>query len=85
MGGDDKKLEALWKKQYKLQEFLHPSNFKSYDELKERFKKTVGEDIREQFDEASERTVEDDSTVSQVPAEDMDTLDYFKTLKNKQD
>jgi len=84
-GGDDKKLEALWKKQYKLQEFVSASNFKSYDELKERFKKTVGDDIREQFDEASERTVEDDSTVEQVPSEDMDTLDYFKTLKNKQD
>jgi hypothetical protein len=45
----------------------------------------VGEDIREQFDEAAERTVEDDSTVEQVPSEDMDTLDYFKSLKNKQD
>lgn len=85
MGGDDKKLEALWKKQYKLQEFLHPSNFKSYEELKDRFKKTVGEDIREQFDETTEKTIEDDSVVEQVPSEDMDTLDYFKSLKNKQD
>ena len=84
-GGDDKKLEALWKKQYKLQEFVTPSNFKSYDELKDRFKKTVGEDLREQFDESMAKTVEDDSSVEQVPSEDMDTLDYFKTLKNKQD
>lgn len=85
MGGDDKKLEAVWKKQYALKEFITPTNFKSYEELKDRFKKTVGEDIREQFDETSERTVEDDSTVEQVPSEDMDTLDYFKSLKNKQD
>lgn len=85
MGGDDKKLEAVWKKQYSLKEFVVTSNFKSYEELKERFKKTVGEDIREQFDESSAKTVEDDSTVEQVPSEDMDTLDYFKSLKNKQD
>ena len=32
--GDDAKIESLWKTQYKLQEFLAPSNFKSYDELK---------------------------------------------------
>jgi hypothetical protein len=32
--GEDEKIEALWKSQYKLQEFLDPSNFKSYDELK---------------------------------------------------
>ena len=31
--GDDAKIEALWNSQYKLQEFLAPSNFKSYDEL----------------------------------------------------
>jgi len=32
--GDDAKIEALWKTQYKLQDFLAPSNFKSYEELK---------------------------------------------------
>lgn len=84
-GGDDKKLEVLWKKQYALAEFVNPIGFKAYDEVKERFKKTVGDDIREQFDEANEKTVEDDSTVEQIPSEDTDTLDYFKSLKSKQD
>ena len=32
--GDDAKIEALWKTQYNLSEFVAPSNFKSYDELK---------------------------------------------------
>lgn len=32
--GDDSKIETLWKSQHKLQSFLDPSNFKSYDELK---------------------------------------------------
>jgi hypothetical protein len=33
LGGDDKKLEELWSKQYKLQDFLKPENFKTYEEL----------------------------------------------------
>lgn len=33
LGGDDKKLEGIWSQQHKLQEFLKPENFKSYDEL----------------------------------------------------
>jgi len=36
-GGDDAVLEKLWKQQYPLREFVAPSNFKSYDELKKRF------------------------------------------------
>ena len=33
---DDKKLEAIWKSQHSLQEFLDPKNFKTYDVLKAR-------------------------------------------------
>lgn len=42
LGGDDKKLEELWKKQYKLNEFVSPSNFKSYAELKSRLDQVLG-------------------------------------------
>lgn len=35
-GGDDAKLEALWKKQHSLQAFVAPDQFKSYEELKDR-------------------------------------------------
>jgi len=34
LGGEDAKLEELWKKQYALKEFTAAENFKSYDELK---------------------------------------------------
>lgn len=34
LDGDDEKLEAVYKQLHSLQEFLAPSNFKSYDELK---------------------------------------------------
>ena len=41
---DDEKLEAVWKKEYSLKEFLDPSKFKSYDELKGRLDKVLGLD-----------------------------------------
>lgn len=41
---DDDKLEEVWKKEYSLKEFLDPSKFKSYDELKGRLDKVLGLD-----------------------------------------
>lgn len=39
---DDEKLEQLWNKEYGLQEFVDPKNFKSYDELKEKLYRVLG-------------------------------------------
>lgn len=43
-GGDDKKLEALWKQEHSLKDFLDRKHFKSYDELKRRLDKALGLD-----------------------------------------
>ena len=40
---DDSKLENIWKSEHSLKAFLDPSNFKSYDELKVRLTKVLGE------------------------------------------
>jgi hypothetical protein len=45
-GGDDEKIEKIWKQQYSLAEFVAPENFKSYDELKKRLYEVLGGDIR---------------------------------------
>ena len=45
-GGDDEKIEKIWKQQYSLAEFISPDNFKSYDELKKRLYEVLGGDIR---------------------------------------
>lgn len=42
--GSDEEMEAVWKKCHSLQDFLAPSNFKSYDELKARLHKVLGLD-----------------------------------------
>lgn len=38
---DDDAMEAVWKSQYPLQEFLNAKNFKAYDELKTKFYSTI--------------------------------------------
>jgi|SRR6056300_1563131 len=37
----DEKIDEIWKKQYALKPFLAASNFKSYDELKEKLNKVI--------------------------------------------
>ena len=41
---DDEALEALWKAEHSLQEFLDPSNFKSYNELQTKLNRVLGLD-----------------------------------------
>jgi hypothetical protein len=43
-GGDDTKLEAVYNQLHRLDEFIDPKNFKSYDELRERLNKVLGLD-----------------------------------------
>ena len=39
---DDDAMEAIWKKQYSLAEFIAPDQFKSYDELNTRLGQVLG-------------------------------------------
>ena len=39
---DDDALEAIWKKEYSLEEFIAPDQFKSYDDLKKRLDYVLG-------------------------------------------
>ena len=81
-GGDDKKLEELWKKQYPLKPFIDKSQFKSFDELNARFKKSVGDDIRAQYSES--KSIEDDVEESVVEnVEEKDPLQYFSEMEKE--
>jgi hypothetical protein len=91
--GDDKKLEALWNKLYRLKEFTDPSNFKSYDELKKKVHNVLGANIRDTSSE--DTTVEDDmdepvapkpstkKKSSPEPDDDMDAMSYLEKLANE--
>jgi len=91
LGGDDAKLEELWKTQHSLQAFVAPDQFKTYDELKKKLQDVVGEDIRAtESDFVSQKTAEDvvveDTTSSDsgnTEGEETDALSYFQSLGNE--
>ena len=88
---DDDAMEALWKKQDSLQEFVAADQFKSYDELKKRLGYVLGNNAParqdpEVSDEDSDRGVAEElvtaaTTGKSAPTEDEDdALSYFAKL-----
>jgi len=51
---DDDAMEAIWKKQHSLAEFISPSEFKTYDELKKRMGSVLGTKTSTRIDEEVE-------------------------------
>ena len=96
--GTDDEIEQIWKGQKPLKEFSAPSNFKSYDDLKAKFEKTVygtgKSETADQIDippvsaaveEVSEQVkVDIPSTPVATPsnADEDDTMNYFSKLVN---
>ena len=90
---NDDDIEEVWKKQYSLDDFTAPTNFKSYDELKTRLNMvlagttTVGNVTALMEDEPISATVTLDTkeeptptVTSQATTDDDDTIDYFQKL-----
>ena len=90
---NDDAIEGVWKKQYSLNGFTAPSNFKSYDELKTRLdtvlsgKTTVGnvtDSIKEEpvaAPKVDTKEVSAPIVKTQVEESD-DSMDYFNKLAN---
>ena len=90
---DDDKLEALWKSEHSLAEFLDLKNFKSYAELKTKLYRVLGEGVdTTQADEIEDvapftpnfsAPSEKEAPVVDKPVENQDDdLDYFQKLAN---
>ena len=94
-GSDDDALEALWKKESSLQEFVAADQFKSYDELKKRLGYVLGNKAparqdAESFDEDNDRGSAEElvtaavaaPTVTSTPStqDEDDPLSYFAKL-----
>jgi len=92
LSDDDAVLEGIYKKQYSLQEFLAPTNFKSYDELKKRLDDVlsgtvtasaaamIDEDVVETPQMKSEPAPSMPSTPSPSEEDEDDTMSYFQKL-----
>lgn len=84
----DDELEAIWKKEHSLKDFLDPSNFKTYDELKARLDKVLGLDgsapkPRTTVEQAREtaKTAKVDPVVAAMAGDtDDDDMAYFSKL-----
>ena len=84
---DDDDIETIWNQEHSLTEFLDPSNFKSYAELKARLDKVLG---------VTDTRVEEDFTPAPSPSkvaeskdevpwssddeDDEESLSFFKSL-----
>jgi len=78
--GDDDKLEALWKKEYSLKEFLDPKQFKPYDTLKAKLDKVLGLDGVAPVKTKAEDTILNTAKSAPSLNENDEELDYFRSL-----
>jgi hypothetical protein len=95
MGGDDVALEEVWKMQFKLQDFVGPDNFKTYEELKARLEKVLNVDgdftaqpSSAEYDSPGEaiQSIQQTNDVAEfdsAPPSDGDTMSYFAKLANE--
>jgi len=92
MNGDDERLEGVYNRLYSLSEITDPKNYKSYEELKARLSKVLGEETvmttaeSISLDETVSQPVyksEPEPVVQSAPVnndDDDDTLSYFQKL-----
>ncbi len=64
---DDDAMEAIWKKEYSLNELIAPSEFKTYEELEKRLKYVLGQKTSSQRPMDEEVNDEDDTRGSYSP------------------
>jgi len=76
---DDDAMEAIWKKQYSLTEFVAPDQFKTYEELKKRLDSVLGAKTSVRLDEE----VESEEEYSRGSARELDN-DLRNELNNLQ-
>ena len=89
LGGDEEKLEAIWRSEYSLAAIVAPDQFKSYEDLSKRLQQVLsraGDSLPKRAETAKVTPKEpesktDDETLPWVDSEqDENPMDYFKKL-----
>ena len=85
--GDEAKLESAYNQLHDLTEFTNPKNYKTYDELKTKLMKVLGEEanagsyaMREEVRINEPVAAVEPVTAEEVSDEDQDTMSYFAKL-----
>ena len=88
---NDDKIKEIWSKQHALKAFVDPSNFKSYEELKEKLHRVITGDRNASTIENVKLPPQSNSTVKSDPvksqpesSDDDDTLSYFSKLAEEE-
>ena len=95
---DDTKLEDVYNKMYGLKEFVDPTNYKTYDELKEKLNRVLGEDtvsmgaptMKQEIQmNEPEMPVQNVTQISETPSsnekeDEEHTMSYFAKLAQAQ-
>src|SRR5210317_1677614 len=87
----DDKIKEIWSKQHALKPFLDPSNFKTYDELKEKLNRVITGDRNASTVENVSLPPQNNATAKSTPvsaqpeaSDDDDTLSYFSKLAEEE-
>jgi len=87
----DDKIKEIWSKQHALKPFLDPSNFKTYDELKEKLNRVITGDRNASTVENVSLPPKNNDTAKSTPvsaqpeaSDDDDTLSYFSKLAEEE-
>ena len=88
LSADEAKLEETYNNMHDLSEFTNPKNYKTYDELKTKLMRVLGEDmtsmgsmaIREEVKMNDPIAAVEPVTAEEVSSEDEDTMSYFAKL-----
>ena len=84
LDGDDEKLEETYGKLFSLTQFLSEDNFKSYDELKEKFNRVVtGSGISGTVEKFTAKPAPVKEPATTVESDSDDTLSYFAKLADE--
>ena len=84
LDGDDEKLEETYGKLFSLTQFLSEDNFKSYDELKEKFNRIVtGTAISGTVEKFTAKPAPVKEPATTVESDNDDTLSYFAKLADE--
>jgi hypothetical protein len=92
--GDDAKLEKLWKQQYKLNEFVAPAEFKSYEELQTKFSQVIAGKQKPGINDSNPASKfaakkeapkpADNTPPFEADIEEDDNISYFKRLASEE-
>ena len=84
---DEAKLEGVYNQLHDITEFTNPKNYKTYDELKTKLMRVLGEDMNAGSYTVQEETKINDpveavapATVEEIDNGDEDTMSYFAKL-----